>query len=98
MNDGSTLGRICPQAAPAWFGISALFTPYFLNGTTSEFNYTLAEQQLEFYLQNAPPSQPDPRTSEDCLFLDVVVPKKIFDNANNRHRRRHHAGAPVLVW
>lgn len=36
--------------------------------------------------------QIDPRTTEDCLFLDVVVPKKIFDNAGSG------SGAPVLVW
>lgn len=34
----------------------------------------------------------DPRTTEDCLFLDVVVPKRIFDNAGQG------SGAPVLVW
>jgi carboxylesterase type B len=38
---------------------------------------------------SSPPS-PDPRTSEDCLFLDVIVPTSIF-NATS-------AGAPVLVW
>src|ERR1700753_3884957 len=34
----------------------------------------------------------DPRTTEDCLFLDVVVPKAIFDNAGKG------SGAPVMVW
>lgn len=47
-------------------------------------------------LQRQSASQPDPpldpRTSEDCLFLDVVVPKKIFD------KRGVGKGAPVLVW
>ena len=33
----------------------------------------------------------DPRTSEDCLFLDVLLPREIWDS---RQRRR----APVLVW
>ena len=33
----------------------------------------------------------DPRTSEDCLFLDVLLPKGIWDT-------RKAAGAPVLVW
>lgn len=36
----------------------------------------------------------DPRTNEDCLFMDVVVPKAIFDNANKTGSK----GAPVLVW
>ena len=33
----------------------------------------------------------DPRTSEDCLFLDVLLPKKIWE-------ARHVSRAPVLVW
>lgn len=34
----------------------------------------------------------DPRTTEDCLFLDVVVPQAIFDQAGSGE------GAPVMVW
>ena len=30
--------------------------------------------------------------TEDCLFLDVVVPQKIFEGAGKGK------GAPVLVW
>jgi carboxylesterase type B len=33
----------------------------------------------------------DPRTSEDCLFLDVLLPQGIWSN-------RHTSRAPVLVW
>lgn len=48
----------------------------------------------------------DPRTSEDCLFLDVVVPKNIFDRAQQHtDRGKQHKPfipknklAPVLVW
>jgi carboxylesterase type B len=32
----------------------------------------------------------DPRTTEDCLFLDVMVPEKIFETSENG------SGAPVL--
>lgn len=32
----------------------------------------------------------DPRTTEDCLFLDVVVPKRVFD--------RGAGSAPVIVY
>jgi len=35
---------------------------------------------------------PAPGTTEDCLFLDVVVPKTIYDNAGKGN------GAPVMVW
>ena len=57
---------------------------------------------------------PDPRTSEDCLFLDVMVPTSIFNSAQAQQRKRGTpynvecvpgepcqevpAGAPVLVW
>lgn len=33
----------------------------------------------------------DPRTSEDCLFLDVLLPKSVWNT-------RQGARAPVLVW
>lgn len=38
----------------------------------------------------------DPRTTEDCLFLDVVVPETIFKGASNT--TNDTSGAPVLVW
>ena len=57
---------------------------------------------------------PDPRTSEDCLFLDVMVPTKIFNSSQSPQKKRGTpynvecvpgepckevpAGAPVLVW
>lgn len=46
------------------------------------------------------PQKQDPRTSEDCLFLDVVVPKKIFDRARShgQQQARTKPLAPVLVW
>jgi carboxylesterase type B len=37
---------------------------------------------------------PDPRESEDCLYLDVMVPKRTFDGSLNGT----NSGAPVLVW
>ena len=40
-----------------------------------------------FTVSDIPP--PDPRTSEDCLFLDVIVPESIFKKSSR---------APVLVW
>ena len=38
----------------------------------------------------------DPRTTEDCLFLDVVVPQTVFQGASNS--TNDTSGAPVLVW
>ncbi|KAK5172923.1 uncharacterized protein LTR77_003045 [Saxophila tyrrhenica] len=79
--------RICPQAQPAWGLISGQFIPEYLAGQTefnsSSFNTSTGSGGLP---------QVDSRTTEDCLFLDVVVPKGIFDNVGKG------SGAPVLVW
>ncbi|KAF2444208.1 carboxylesterase family protein-like protein [Karstenula rhodostoma CBS 690.94] len=89
VNDGS-VGRICPQATPAWsalstqvltnsfIGISSANTPiYTPSGANSISNVT----------------GPGPLETEDCLFLDVFVPEKILARANSSGY-----GAPVLVW
>ena len=79
--------RICPQANPAWLSTAEQFLALYLAGQThfnaSSFNTSDPAGEM-------PPE--DPRTTEDCLFLDVVVPKAIFDNAGK------DSGAPVLVW
>lgn len=83
------VGRICHQALPPWNLIAEQFVPAYLSGNISAFN------------TSAPPSPPstssnvvatDPRETEDCLFLDVVVPEHIFKKRSRRD------GAPVLVW
>jgi len=79
--------RICPQAEPAWLLIAEAYIPLYLAGQTvfnaSSFNLSSASS-------GGLPVQ-DPRTTEDCLFLDVVVPEAIFNNAGKGY------GAPVLV-
>ncbi|OJJ45549.1 hypothetical protein ASPZODRAFT_152607 [Penicilliopsis zonata CBS 506.65] len=85
-------GRICPQATPMWetdiapdFVVSVIEgVPYTGPTNISSFSYT--------------PGTPDPRTTEDCLFLDIVVPKKIFDRSQNKTSVPENATAPVLVW
>ena len=42
--------------------------------------------------KNSPIPPPDPRESEDCLFLDVFVPKDVLSRAGSG------CGAAVLVW
>ncbi|EXJ65504.1 hypothetical protein A1O7_01845 [Cladophialophora yegresii CBS 114405] len=93
-----SVGRICPQAGPAWAPVAAKFLQYLVAGNASAFNLTLAEQQLQAASQNTSTAPIDPRMTEDCLFLDVIVPKKVFDGARSRIRRRQSSGAPVLVW
>lgn len=80
--------RICPQADPAWLLIAGAYIPEYLAG---QKNFTPSEfSNLTSSSGGLPPQ--DPRTTEDCLFLDVVVPENIFNNAGKGY------GAPVLVW
>ncbi len=89
--DQGKIGRVCPQASPGWVAAAGELLPVYFAGkifNASAFNSTLADS-----LSRPPPPQ-DPRVSEDCLFLNVIVPQKVFENAA-RHRKPL---APVLVW
>jgi len=82
--------NICPQANPAWGLIADEFLPLYLSGNqtvfnTSSFPSTSSNSSSSFPVQ-------DPRSTEDCLSLDVVVPEKIFNARGSGY------GAPVLVW
>ncbi|KAK5700038.1 hypothetical protein LTR97_006172 [Elasticomyces elasticus] len=81
-------GRICPQANPAWLEIALQYIPEYLAGQTV---FNASSFNLSSSSGGSLPVQ-DPRTTEDCLFLDVVVPEGIFNNAGKGY------GAPVLVW
>lgn len=76
VNDGQT-SVICPQANPGW----ELITGQFLAGA----NITSLENETTFSLSNIPP--PVPGSSEDCLFLDVMVPEKIFNSQRAKKKR-----------
>jgi carboxylesterase type B len=82
---------MCPQAAPIWsqdiqptFVIDYLYDlPFNMSTNISSYPYI--------------PTAQDSSVSEDCLFLDVIVPKKVFDRTragNNTPKKL----APVLVW
>ena len=81
--------RICAQANPAWLAIAGLYIPEYLAGQTV-FNASSFPASNSSAASSIPVQ--DPRTTEDCLFLDVVVPQAIFENAGNGY------GAPVMVW
>lgn len=91
MDDGS-VGRTCPQANPAWELIAAVFDPDYLEGKPFNLSATVAGLASE----TGSPLSLDPRTTEDCLFLDVVVPQHILESASNSTNLT--SGAPVLVW
>lgn len=52
------------------------------------FNFTEAEE-----IANSTPQTTDPRTTEDCLVLDVIVPEAVLNK-----KKSHGKKAPVLVW
>ena len=79
-NDGSKVVT-CHQALPGWANTSAA---WIVNGTAA-FNISAGYQPPN--ITTLPPA--DPTASEDCLFLDLMVPKAIFDKAG------YGEGAPV---
>lgn len=93
VNNGS-VGNICPQANPAWELIAAQFIPSYLAGLPFNASSLGSSSSNSSSASKLPPL--DPRTTEDCLFLDVVVPQAIFNKASNTTNNTH--GAPVLVW
>ncbi|KAI0886712.1 alpha/beta-hydrolase [Annulohypoxylon maeteangense] len=84
ITDGS-IGRVCPKSSGNWTIIASQFAKSYLAGLP--FNYDLAESLLS----DSPAAvSSDPRTTEDCLFLDVIAPRSAF--AGNG------PGLPVLIW
>ncbi|KAK1853675.1 carboxylesterase family protein [Colletotrichum chrysophilum] len=95
-------GRICPQAMPEWFTITQQFVSAYAAGNQATFNYTNADEIARTAREQrewpAPWANPNYHTTEDCLFLDVVVPKKVFESAKNGTSATGYKGVPVLVW
>ncbi|MCJ1367175.1 hypothetical protein MMC16_006307 [Acarospora aff. strigata] len=83
-------GAVCPQAFPAWLAVVTPFVEAYLQGKPFDYNATVAALMANS-TGRLPPQ--DPRTSEDCLFLDVMVPKQVFEQAGKKK-----GGAAVLVW
>ncbi|KAJ4122807.1 hypothetical protein NW768_010252 [Fusarium equiseti] len=82
--------RSCPQGIPLWQARAVKPTSEYSNGR--EFSLQSWEADIKNYTPTT--GKPPPPTTEDCLFLDVHVPRKVFDDAN----RSGGCDAPVLVW
>ena len=83
-------GKVCPQASPAWHYTEDAFVDCLKE---SEFSDCVARVSSSIGQTNATMLPlTDPRITEDCLFLDVLVPWPIFNAADNS------SGAAVLVW
>ncbi|CCF37461.1 acetylcholinesterase [Colletotrichum higginsianum] len=79
--------RICPQAQPLWMATSVewLF-PYLTKGVLPNVTGPAAVPTAD---GSSPALARDDRENEDCLFLDVLVPKRVFAKSGQK--------APVLV-
>jgi carboxylesterase type B len=80
------VGRVCPQSIPQWIFEGLAFVTNYTQGlpfNTSEY------VGPGFSVTQLPQ---DGRTTEDCLFVDVVVPEKVLQSAADEPK------APVLVW
>jgi cholinesterase len=92
--DNGSVARICPQAYPKGAFTNQIYnTHYSLTGQTNLEDFQNATQGFD-YPRNTPQ---DPRATEDCLFLDVMVPSEIFHKYASK-TNRPGAGAAVMVW
>lgn len=80
VNDGSRYA-VCPQGIPLWTSVATEWLTYGIGVLNQSAGYPIPT------VTKLPAVQPG--TSEDCLLLDVLVPKPIFDN------RGKGSGAPV---
>ncbi|KAI9817617.1 MAG: hypothetical protein M1832_004621 [Thelocarpon impressellum] len=95
------VARICNQAFAQWI-LYPEFTKAYTTGQdlTKYANVSLAPPP--FNESALPP--PDPRETEDCLFLDLFVPEKIFKKrpkdkkGDKEEKKKNKDGAPVIVW
>lgn len=100
---------------PEWTLVSGQFAAAFARGEAGSFNLSEAVDVAHTQMTNlglpASYANDNPHITEDCLFLDVVVPSAVFKGgasgstggnsslAGSRASARNgNKGAPVLVW
>ncbi|KAH6714768.1 carboxylesterase family protein-like protein, partial [Leptodontidium sp. MPI-SDFR-AT-0119] len=88
VNTGST-SRICPQATPGWQEAALPFLRSLVLGQPYDSTQSYTPPGAN---SSSTVTAPDRSESEDCLFLDVFVPKSVLTKAGQGF------GAPVLVW
>ncbi|TVY41701.1 Carboxylesterase [Lachnellula subtilissima] len=83
VNDGSRFS-VCPQGAPAWTSVAVKWLTEGLGAINQSAGYqppNITTLPAVAY-----------GTSEDCLVLDILSPKRVFES------REKGPGAAVLVW
>ncbi|RAL00045.1 alpha/beta-hydrolase [Aspergillus ibericus CBS 121593] len=88
IQDG-TDARVCPQASPMWdTAIARDFVDHYLKGIPFNRSTDVLDYPYD-------PEPRDPRETEDCLFLDILVPARIMLRASDPNRGPR---VPVIVW
>jgi carboxylesterase type B len=78
--------RIISNGVEAWeLEQVGFITAYLTGGNISQYTHPSTNSTSS---SNSSLPTPDPRTSEDCLFLDVIVPETIFDSASAKKKRQ----------
>ncbi|KAJ0382611.1 hypothetical protein COL922a_012186 [Colletotrichum nupharicola] len=83
--DNGDIGRVCPQSSGNWSLIAGQFSKAYLNGQPFDYNAAMAADPKSDTVVSA-----DSRTTEDCLFLDVITPQAGSAKKENR--------LPVLIY
>ncbi|KAM0656213.1 hypothetical protein ACHAPH_008059 [Verticillium nonalfalfae] len=97
INNGS-VDAMCPAALPAWFGLSAQYGAGSLSLEELRIAYAELREMDPENVSSDPEkfiTDPGATTTEDCLLLDVTVPKSIWQRTLSG---QEEAGAPVMVW
>lgn len=81
---------MCPQATTKWEYVQPVFILDYLNNLPFTLSTDISSYIYVPTIQN-------PLVSEDCLFLDITVPKKVFDRTKAKKSTGKNL-APVLVW
>ena len=91
--------HICPQGQPFINAINTKFLEYYIADNTSSFPFAQLNDSLYAETTTQLVPRQDPRVSEDCLLLDVMVPRQVFENSTNSSvPQNSSAGLPVLLW
>lgn len=103
-----TRGRVCAQANPGWFTIVDQWIGTYTPGSPVNITTQQVAQLAEFPSSDLPLlDSGDGRITEDCLFLDVLVPKTAMPSNHGKERTTGSTalkplncskGLPVIIW
>ncbi|KAF6223129.1 hypothetical protein HO173_013291 [Letharia columbiana] len=76
--NSESVERVCPQSNPFWPAVGGQWLSNYENGTTFPFEQINETVLTSKYSAMVLPEPEDPRISEDCLYLEVMVLQKFL--------------------